>query len=88
MKKFLLAAFMLVVTGNLTAISQVLETGASIPMADVKMKSVDGKEVSIKDQMKKNGVLVMFSCNTCPYVVKYQKRTQDILRRLIKIILE
>ncbi len=28
--------------------------------------------------MQKNGVLVMFSCNTCPYVVKNQQRTLDI----------
>ena len=28
--------------------------------------------------MKDNGVLVMFSCNTCPYVIKNQQRTRDI----------
>jgi thioredoxin-related protein len=57
-----------------------LAIGSSIPMADAKMKSVNGKEYSIKDMMNKNGVLVMFSCNTCPYVVKYQGRTLEAIK--------
>ena len=61
-----------------------LKIGSSIPMADVKMKSVSGKEVSIKDEMKKNGVLVMFSCNTCPYVVRYQGRTLETIKEAAK----
>ena len=52
--------------------------GSSLPMGDTKMKNISGKEVSIKDAMQQNGVLVMFSCNTCPYVVKNQSRTKMI----------
>lgn len=54
-----------------------LPIGASLPKADVKMKDVSGQEVSFKDAMKKNGLLVMFSCNTCPVVGKYQSRTLE-----------
>ena len=32
----------------------------------------------MKDAKKDNGILVMFSCNTCPYVVKNQERTVAI----------
>lgn len=64
--------------------TKALTIGAAIPMADVKLKSVSGKEVSINDAKKKNGVLVMFSCNTCPYVVKYQARTREILKEAKK----
>ena len=39
------------------------------------MKDITGKEVSFTDAQKKNGMLVMFSCNTCPVVKKYQSRT-------------
>ena len=46
-----------------------------MPNADLKMKDISGKEVSFKDAMKKNGLLVMFSCNTCPVVHKYESRT-------------
>ena len=41
------------------------------------MKDVSGKEISFKEVMKKNGLLVMFSCNTCPVVGKYQSRTLE-----------
>ena len=55
-----------------------LPIGSSIPLAGIKMKDISGKEVSIKDAMKSNGVLVMFSCNTCPYVIRNQSRTKAI----------
>lgn len=54
-----------------------LTIGSSLPKADTKMKDISGKEVSFKDVMKKNGLLVMFSCNTCPVVGKYQSRTLE-----------
>lgn len=58
--------------------STVLPIGAEMPKATVKMKDVSGKEVSMKEAAKKNGVLVMFSCNTCPYVIKNEQRTVAI----------
>jgi peroxiredoxin len=55
-----------------------LPIGADMPKADVKMKDINGNEVSLKDAAKENGLLVMFSCNTCPYVIKNQERTKEI----------
>ena len=55
-----------------------LKIGSTMPKADLKMKDISGKEVSIKDAAKDKGVLVMFSCNTCPYVIKNQERTVAI----------
>lgn len=52
-----------------------LPIGADMPKADIKMKNIDGNSVSMRDVKKTNGVLVMFSCNTCPYVIKNQERT-------------
>ncbi len=52
-----------------------LQIGSIMPKADLKLKDISGKEVAIKDMKKENGVLVMFSCNTCPYVIKNQERT-------------
>jgi thioredoxin-related protein len=81
MNKVLLAA--LLVTGfSLVAFRAAtdgeLPIGASIPKADLKLKDVSGKEVSLKDMVKENGLLVMFTCNTCPYVIKNQGRTKEI----------
>ena len=76
MKKILMLAA--VVAGLATmafTVNAVLPIGAEMPKATLKMKDVSGKEVSIKDVVKKNGVLVMFSCNTCPYVIKNENRT-------------
>ena len=61
-----------------------LPIGSDIPLADVKMKDITGREVSLKEARKKAGLLVMFSCNTCPYVVKNQQRTRDIAAYALK----
>ena len=62
----------------------VIEIGADLPKPDVKMKDVSGKEITLKDAIKKNGLLVMFSCNTCPYVIKNQERTNAISEYALK----
>ncbi|MCU0387681.1 MAG: thioredoxin family protein [Chitinophagaceae bacterium] len=64
--------------------AEVLQIGASMPKGNIKMKDISGKEVSIKDAEGKNGVLVMFSCNTCPYVIKNQERTNEIMSYALK----
>lgn len=51
-----------------------LPIGSKMPMADVKMADVSGKEVSLNDVKKENGLLVIFSCNTCPYVKAWESR--------------
>jgi thioredoxin-related protein len=61
-----------------------LQIGSSMPKADVKMQDVSGKQVSMQDAKKQNGVLVMFSCNTCPYVIKNQERTVAISEFAVK----
>ena len=79
MKKLLLLIAPLVVAASLSFITgDPLSLGSMIPKADIKMKNVAGKMVSIKEVAKANGTLVMFSCNTCPYVLKNQKRTVAI----------
>lgn len=59
------------------AVNDPLPIGSTLPSPEKKMKDVSGKEVSFSDVMKKNGLLVMFSCNTCPVVGKYQSRTLE-----------
>ena len=60
------------------AMKDPLPLGSGIPKADNKLKDISGKEVTLKSAMKENGLLVMFSCNTCPYVIKNQQRTKEI----------
>lgn len=53
---------------------QSVNVGSNISKLDVKMKDVSGNPVSIYDAMGNRGVLVIFSCNTCPYVIKNEER--------------
>ncbi|TMI82473.1 MAG: thioredoxin family protein, partial [Bacteroidetes bacterium] len=57
-----------------------LPIGSTLPNAEKKMKDITGKEISFKDAMNKNGLLVMFSCNTCPVVHSYQSRTIEVCK--------
>lgn len=79
MKKTLsiIALFAFTALSAFKVLSDSLPIGADIPKADVKMKDISGKEIALSDAMGKKGLLVMFSCNTCPYVIKNQQRTVD-----------
>lgn len=77
MKKIIVAAIVAISAMAFT-LNTVLPIGAEMPNADLKMKDISGKMVSIKDAVKDKGVLVMFSCNTCPYVIKNEERTVEI----------
>ncbi|MBL4623626.1 MAG: thioredoxin family protein [Flavobacteriales bacterium] len=46
-----------------------LELGADAPLTDRKMMDVSGEDFSLNDLRKENGLCVIFSCNTCPFVV-------------------
>ncbi len=60
------------------AINPELEIGSAIPKAELKMLDVSGKEVSLTDSKGDNGLLVLFSCNTCPYVKLSETRIKEV----------
>lgn len=45
---------------------------------NVKMKNVDGKEVSLADVQAKLGTLVVFTCNACPFAKAWEERIVDL----------
>lgn len=62
-----IAAFTMAFTaGNM------LEVGEKAPLADTKMADVSGKSLSLNDIKQENGLLVIFSCNTCPFVLGWE----------------
>lgn len=61
-----------------------LKIGDSMPKADLKLHDIHDNQISMSDVKKNNGVLVMFSCNTCPYVAKNQERIREICRFAIQ----
>ena len=80
--KITLAAALFAVFTLTTAFSfsegkeDILQIGAKAPMADKAMVDVSGKEVSLSDAAGKNGLLVIFSCNTCPFVIGNGTKTE------------
>lgn len=49
-----------------------VEVGDVAP--DFKLKNIDGKMVSLSDYKDVKGVIVIFTCNHCPYAVLYEDR--------------
>jgi peroxiredoxin len=79
MKKIFYSAIPLlaVATALLVHLAEPLPLGSPIPNPGVKMKDISGKEISLQEAKTDKGLLVMFSCNTCPYVIKNQARTYE-----------
>ncbi len=46
-----------------------LEIGEKAPKQTYKMAATSGKDLSLQDLKGEKGLLVVFSCNTCPFVV-------------------
>ena len=41
---------------------------------DFSLKNIDGNMVSLSDYKNAKGFIITFTCNTCPYAVKYEDR--------------
>ncbi|MBL4710256.1 MAG: thioredoxin family protein [Flavobacteriales bacterium] len=51
-----------------------LEIGLKAPMLDYKMKSTENEYTTLEGLKGENGTIVMFSCNTCPFVIAWEDR--------------
>lgn len=71
MKKilFMSAALLLILASPMQA---QLKVGDKAP--DFKLRNVDNSWVALKDYSDQKGVVVIFSCNHCPYVKLYEER--------------
>ncbi len=66
------AALLLIFSFNLKKDNPLLAFGEKAPMADQEMKSINGESYSLEDLKAENGLLVIFSCNTCPFVLGWE----------------
>jgi hypothetical protein len=53
-----------------------LEIGDLAPSSSYSMMNIDGSQVSITDINGENGALVIFTCNSCPFVVGRGETTE------------
>lgn len=81
MKKGLLFVVVAVLSVGIFAFttekSKVLDIGAKAPKTDVKMQDVSGKSYTLQDLKQEQGLLVIFSCKTCPFVVGNPGRNSE-----------
>jgi thioredoxin-related protein len=83
MKKFNLSALLLTVILFACSFSggeeyKTLPIGSKSPMLDYSMTSTVGDEVSLQDLKGDNGTLLIFSCNTCPFVIAWEDRYPEL----------
>jgi len=39
---------------------------------------ISGEKISLGDVQKENGIVVVFSCDTCPFVLQWEDRFSEI----------
>lgn len=54
------------------------EIGDPIPAGAQQLVDIHGNETILRQEMKPNGLLVVFSCNTCPFVLQWEDRYNEI----------
>ena len=59
---------------NVFSSKDIIEIGSNAPGAGVKMRDVSGEMISLQELNEENGLLVVFSCNTCPFVTAWEDR--------------
>ena len=69
---FLVAAF----TSNVPTPYKIGDTAT-----DFKLKSVDGKMYGMSDYKAAKGFIVVFTCNHCPFAVKYEDRINALAKK-------
>lgn len=77
MKNSLLALVALFIIGcSASAKEGGVEVGDKAP--DFRLKNVDGRMISLADYDDYDGVIVIFTCNHCPYSVAYEDRIIEL----------
>ncbi len=77
-RKVFLIALAVIVSTQISVAQTELEIGAGAPKMDQKMEDYTGRTVTLSEAAQRNGLIVMFSCNTCPRVAQMESRYVDL----------
>ena len=72
--KYILSFVLLLSVNKATELS----IGSMMPKMGHKMKNINGNDMTLSDAKGNVGTLVIFSCNTCPWVIKWEDRYVSI----------
>lgn len=75
--KIIPAIALFIIASAFSPVGEELAIGAALPKGDLKMKDVSGKDVALNEVKTAKGLLVIFSCNTCPYVKLNESRIKE-----------
>jgi peroxiredoxin len=85
-KKFWMALIMVLALGTAATLwfkqknAQAAAVGYEIgtTVADFKLKNIDGNTISLSDYKAQKGVIVVFTCNHCPFAKAYEDRVMAL----------
>ncbi|XWN37978.1 MAG: redoxin domain-containing protein [Balneola sp.] len=55
-----------------------ISIGSDVPMFDHSVEDINGRSLTLSQTAQQNGLLVVFSCNTCPMVSRWEDRIKAI----------
>ncbi|MBU6324570.1 MAG: thioredoxin family protein [Bacteroidetes bacterium] len=81
MKRNILYTTALLAFTGIVGLSMNQQTAAYVAgdtATDFRLKNIDGKLFSLADMKDAKGFIVVFTCNHCPYAIKYEQRIIDL----------
>ena len=75
--------FYLTIGFNLV-LAKELQIGAQMPEINHKLNGINGEKITLGQIKGSKGTLVIFSCNTCPWVIKWEDRYVDLASSYLK----
>jgi glutathione peroxidase-family protein len=72
--KTLFIALLLMNTSLFAQKYPTLNIGQKMPMQDAKIFDISKQSMTLNENLKSNGILVVFTSNTCPFVVMWEDR--------------
>ena len=61
-----------------------LKIGSQMPNTDYLLSDISGNQITLNEIKGKNGTLIIFSCNTCPWVIRWEDRYVEIANSYLK----
>ncbi|MFL3006885.1 MAG: redoxin family protein [Candidatus Neomarinimicrobiota bacterium] len=55
-----------------------------MPKVNHPLDEISGKQITLNEIKGKNGTLIIFSCNTCPWVIRWEDRYVEIASSYLK----
>ncbi len=72
--KSLLVTIILLISSIDSFAQSGLRIGAKAPTLSQKVEDYSGRSITLSEAAQRNGLIVLFSCNTCPWVARWESR--------------